>query len=61
MDHVPNQDEASTKEDSSSEHEIHPEVIVNPLQAFPSMFMPYIEGPKMYWTVNDGLYSRFLK
>ena len=25
------------------------------------MFMPYIEGPKMDWTVNDGLYHRVLK
>ena len=25
------------------------------------MFMSYIEGPKMEWTVNDGLYHRFLK
>ena len=24
-------------------------------------FMPYIEGPKMDWTVNDSLYHRFLK
>ena len=24
-------------------------------------YMPYIEGPAMDWTVNDGLYSRFLK
>ena len=23
--------------------------------------MPYIEGPMMDWTVNDGLYHRFLK
>ena len=23
--------------------------------------MPHIEGPKMYWTVNDALYYRFLK
>ena len=23
--------------------------------------MPYIEGPKMDWTVNDSLYYRFLK
>ena len=23
--------------------------------------MPYTEGPKMDWTVNDGLYHRFLK
>ena len=25
------------------------------------MFVPYIEGPKMGWTVNDSLYHRFLK
>ena len=30
-------------------------------QFVPPMFMPYIEGPKMDWTVNDGLYHRFLK
>ena len=23
--------------------------------------MPYIEGPKINWTVNDSLYHRFLK
>ena len=30
-------------------------------QFVPPMFMPYIEGPKINWTVNDGLYHRFLK
>ena len=25
------------------------------------MFMPYIEGPKMDWAVNDSLYHRFVK
>ena len=25
------------------------------------MYMPYIGGPKMDWTVNDALYQRFLK
>ena len=30
-------------------------------QFVPAMYMPYIEGPKMDWTVNDGLYHRFLK
>ena len=30
-------------------------------QYVPLMFMFYIEGPKMDWTVNDGLYHRFLK
>ena len=61
MDSVPSQDEASIQEDPSSEQEIDPKVIVNPSHAFPSMFMPYIESPKMDWSVNGGLYSRFLK
>ena len=26
-----------------------------------NMYMPYIEGPQMDWTVNDHLYHRFLK
>ena len=26
-----------------------------------SMYMPYIKGPCMDWTVNDDLYHRFLK
>ena len=30
-------------------------------QFMPAMYMPYIEGPKMDWTVNDGMYHRFLK
>ena len=30
-------------------------------QFVPPMLMPYIEGPKMDWTVNDSLYHRFLK
>ena len=25
------------------------------------MYMPYIEGPQMDWTINDDLYHRFLK
>ena len=31
------------------------------MQAMQPMYMPYIEGPKMDWTVNDSLYHRFLK
>ena len=51
------------EESSSSDQEQDPEVFFHPSQAqvVPSMFMPYIEGPKMDWTVNDGLYHRFLK
>ena len=55
---------SSQEELSSSDQEPDPEVIFQSqrqLQPVPSMFMPYIEGPKMDWTVNDGLYHRFLK
>ena len=51
-------------EHSSSDQEPDPEIIFHPSrqpQPVPSMVMPYIEGPKMDWTVNDGLYHRFLK
>ena len=58
------QDESSAHEESSSsDQEKDPEVFLQPSQAqvVPNMFMPYIEGPKMDWTVNDCLYYRFLK
>ena len=56
-------EETSDQEETSSdqEQEIDQEVTFNPPKGFPSMFMPYIEGPKMDWNVNDGLYSRFVK
>ena len=57
--------ETSQEELPSSDQETDSEVTFNPPrqqpQVVPSMFMPYIEGPKMDWTVNDGLYHRFLK
>ena len=62
-----NQDEpieTSPDELSSSEQEQDPQVSLNPCrlpQILPGTFMPYTEGPKMDWTVNDGLYNRFLK
>ena len=62
------------KEIPSSEHEEDPEVSFHPCQLLqPSinqasqpqlvagMYMPYIEGPHMDWTVNDNLYHRLLK
>ena len=60
----PSQDQATPQDESSSDQEQDYEVILNqPLvqQVVPSMFMPYIEGPKMDWTVNDSPYHRFLK
>ena len=58
------QDESSAHEESaSSDQEQDPEVIIQSLRAqiVPNMFMPCTEGPIMDWTVNDGLYHRFLK
>ena len=58
------QDESRAHEESSSlNQEQDPEVFIQPSQAqlLPKMFMSYIEGPKMDWTVNDGLYLRSLK
>ena len=57
--------EISQEELTSSDQETDPEVTFNAPrqqpQVVPSMFIPYIEGLKMDWTVNDGLYHRFLK
>ena len=53
-----------TVEDTDSDHNQDPDVSfcpVAPPNQVPAMYMPYIEGPKMNWTVNDGLYHRFLK
>ena len=55
---------SSQEELSSSEQQPDPEVSFHHYrtpQPVPSMFMPCTEGPKMDWTVNDGLYHRFLK
>ena len=51
------------EESPSADQEQDPEVLFQPSEAqfVPNMFMPYIEGPKMNWTVNDGLFHRFLK
>ena len=31
------------------------------MQAMQQMYMSYLEGPRIDWTVNDRLYHRFLK
>ena len=58
--------EQSTSSDLEQDAEVsfHPSLV--PLahtvpQVIPSMYMPYIEGPRMDWTVNDRLYHQFLK
>ena len=59
------EDSSAPEESSSSDHEPDQEVFLQPSQAqpqlIPNMFIPYIEVPKMDWTVNDDLYHRFLK
>ena len=57
------QDESSTHEESEPEQEVyinhtHPNA---PQPVYTNMYMPYIEGPKMDWMVNNALYHRFLK
>ena len=57
------QDESSTQEESELEQEVyinhtHPHA---PQPVYTNMYMPYIEGAKMDWMVNDVLYHRFLK
>ena len=55
---------SSQDEISTSDHKPDPEITFQPprqLQPVPRMFIPYIEGPEMDWTVNAGLYYRFLK
>ena len=61
------QADSNLSNESSSDNQ---EVFFNPqhstsnnVQEVPTMnmYMPYIEGPSMNWTVNDNLYNRFLK
>ena len=67
---IPNQeiDVLSSHEESASfDHESENEISCHPSRSqatnpvMQSMFMPYIERPKMDYTVNDSLYHRFLK
>ena len=53
-----------TAEASGSDQDQDPDVSFHPTvppNSVPTMFMPYIKGPKMNWTVDDGVYHRFLK
>ena len=61
---VPSGPEETTNSDQEIDPKSDPEVPFHQTraqQAIPSMFMPYIEGPRMDWTVNDALYHRFVK
>ena len=63
---IPENQEESTSSDQEQDEEVsfHPSLAypAHPVpQVIPSMYMSYIEGPRMDWTVDDGLYHRFLK
>ena len=61
---IPSGSEEPVSSDQEIDQLTDPEVTFHPSraqQAISSMFMSYIEGPKMDWTVNDAVYHRFLK
>ena len=47
------QEETNFPQISDSE----PEVFIRQHQPLTTTYVPYIEGPKMNWTVDDGLYN----
>ena len=55
------QKESSSLEQETEMQDLSLQPSISQAQLLPPMFMPYIEGPKIDWTVNDGLYHRFLK
>ena len=56
-DTVPPEEETNFTQMSDSEQE----VFIRQHQLLTTTYVPYIEGPKMNWTVDDGLYNWFLK
>ena len=70
--HAENTNENELQADSNLSHESSSDdevVLQSPqfkssksqVQVMQQMYMPYIEGPKMNWTLNDNLYHRFFK
>ena len=56
-------DESSIHEESEPEQEVYINHTLSTASQliYTNMYMPYIEGPKMNWMVNNVLYHRFLK
>ena len=58
---------SSHEESTGSDHESENEISFHPSRpqasnlVMQNMFMPYIEGPNMDWTVDNNLYHQFLK
>ena len=56
------QDSSSSDEDMEVQSpQCFPPSTSQPQSFVQPVFMPYIEGPKMDWTVNDTLYHGFVK
>ena len=57
------QDETSLCEETEPEQDvfIHQSHLQVHQPLYPGMYMPYIEGPRMDWIVNNALYHKFLK
>ena len=57
------QEDSSISQESGSEEEVvlQFQPSTSQTQTTQQVYMPYIEGPKLNWTVDDGLYNRFLK
>ena len=51
----------SFDQESDAEVSFHMIHLKAPPQFPPTIYRPYMEGPCLDWTVNDGLYHRFLK
>ena len=49
------------KRQALNKSDVDLEIIISLPQATTRAFILYIEGPKMDWSVNDSLYSRFIK
>ena len=60
---IPSSHEESASYDHVSEDEVsfHPSRQQAPNPVMQNMFMAYIEGPRIDWTLNDSLYHHFLK
>ena len=60
---IPNQQEESASSDQESDADVSFHTIrqKSPPHFPPNMFMPHIEGSHMDWTIDNGLYYRFLK
>ena len=53
--------ESSSSEQETKMYDSNLQSSTSQAQFVSAMDMPYIEGPKLDWTVNDGLYHRFLR